>query len=134
MKHRWSLLLSLLGVLAFPQPVWANAGTPLMWAGMLHLVFGNALIGLGEGLLLAWLCSVPKGKSVLVMILANYASAWIGALFISGVVRTLPMDLNNGWTSALSSTAECPGPASRHGVDFLCCLEFRPMPGYPWHR
>jgi hypothetical protein len=32
------------------------------------------------------------------MILANYASAWMGALFISGsMVRALPMDLNNGW-------------------------------------
>jgi hypothetical protein len=69
-----------------------------MWAGMLHLVFGNALIGVGEGLLLAWLFSVPKRKSVLIMIPANYASAWLGGLFIRGaIVRALPMDLNNGW-------------------------------------
>jgi len=98
MKHRWLLVASLLGILAFPQPVWANAGTPLMWAGPIHLIFGNALIGLGEGLLLAWLFSVPKGKSVLLMIVANYVSAWMGALFISGAMASaVPMDLNNGW-------------------------------------
>ena len=53
---------------------------------MLHLVFGNAFIGIGEGLLLAWLFSVPTGKSVAVMILANYASAWLGGLFIRGAL------------------------------------------------
>ena len=69
-----------------------------MWAGMLHLVFGNALIGVGEGVLLAWLFSLPKGKSVSIMVLANYASAWLGGLFIRGaIVHALPMDLNNGW-------------------------------------
>jgi hypothetical protein len=88
----------LLGIMAFPQHVWANAGTPLMWAAGLHLVFGNALIGLGEGLLLASVFSLPKGKSVWVMILANYLSAWLGGLFIgSAIVQALPMDLNNGW-------------------------------------
>ncbi len=69
-----------------------------MWAGMLHLFFGNALIGIGEGILLAWLFSVPKGKSVAIMVLANYASAWLGGLFIRGaIVHALPMDLTNGW-------------------------------------
>ena len=98
MKRHPLGVLVLLGVIAFPQLAWADAGTPLMWAGMLHLVFGNALIGVGEGLLLAWLFSVPKRKTVLVMIPANYASAWVGGLFIRGaIVRALPMDLNNGW-------------------------------------
>lgn len=69
-----------------------------MWAGMIHLVFGNAVIGLGEGVLFAWLFSVPKRKAVSVMILANYTSAWIGGLFIrSAIVSALPMDLNNAW-------------------------------------
>jgi len=90
--------LVLLGFIAFPRAVWANAGTPLLWAGMLHLAFGNALIGLGEGLLLARLFSIPKRKSVWIMILANYASAWLGGLLARGaIVHTLPLDLNNGW-------------------------------------
>jgi hypothetical protein len=98
MKSRALPFLVLFGVLALPQHAWANAGTPLMWAGMLHLVYGNALIGLGEGILLAWLFSVPKRKSVTVMVLANYASAWLGGLLIRGaIVQALPMTLTNGW-------------------------------------
>ena len=98
MKRPLLFVFAILCLVAFPQHAWANAGTPLMWAEMLHLVLGNAVIGLGEGLLLAWLFSVPKGKSVLVMILANYASAWLGGLFLRGaILRKLPMDLDNGW-------------------------------------
>ena len=97
-KSRLLLFLVLFGIVAFPQHACANAGTPLIWAGMLHLVFGNALIGIGEGLLLAWLFSLPKVKCVIAMIVANYASAWLGGLFIRGaIVDALPMDLNNGW-------------------------------------
>ncbi len=98
MRRHLLRVLVLLGVIAFPRYAWADAGTPLMWAGMVHLVFGNALIGVGEGLLLSWLFSVPKRKSIWIMIPANYASAWLGGLFIRGaIVHALPMDLNNGW-------------------------------------
>lgn len=98
MKHSRLLLLVLFGMAAFPQPAWANAGTPLMWAGMLHLVFGNALIGLGEGLLLAWVFFAPKVKTVLTLILANYVSAWLGGHFIlAPLVQALPLDLTNAW-------------------------------------
>jgi len=98
MKRRLLFLFAVLGGVAFPQHAWADAGTPLIWAGMLHLVVGNALIGLGEGFLLAWLFSLPKGKSVSAMILANYVSAWLGGLFIRGaIVHAIPMDLTNGW-------------------------------------
>lgn len=54
-----------------------------MWAGMLHLVLGNALIGLGEGLLLSWWFKTPKIKSILVLIAANYVSAWLGSLLFT---------------------------------------------------
>jgi hypothetical protein len=98
MKHLRLPLLALFGMAAFPQPAWANAGTPLMWAGMAHLVFGNALIGLGEGLLLAWVFSTPKLKTILTLILANYVSAWLGGLFIrASIVQALPLDLTNAW-------------------------------------
>jgi hypothetical protein len=98
MKSLPLLSLIALGVVALPQYALANAGTPLMWAGMLHLVLGNALIGVGEGTLLAWLFSIPKGKSIGVMVVANYLSAWLGGLFLRGaIVRALPMDLTNGW-------------------------------------
>ncbi len=98
MKSRTLVLLTVLGVVALPQHALANAGTPLMWAGMLHMIFGNAFIGVGEGILLAWLFSLPKAKSVGVMVVANYASAWLGGLFLRGaIVHALPMDLTNGW-------------------------------------
>jgi len=64
----------------------ANAGTPLMWAGMIHLLFGNALIGLVEGLALSRMCQTPRGISVGVLVLANYTSAWVGGLLIAGLL------------------------------------------------
>ena len=35
--------------LCVPITLSANAGTPLMWAGILHLILGNLMIGLLEG-------------------------------------------------------------------------------------
>jgi len=69
-----------------------------MWASMVHLVIGNVLVGIGEGALLGWLFSVSLRRSIPVMILANYTSAWGGGLFLRGaIVQALPIDLNNGW-------------------------------------
>lgn len=69
-----------------------------MWATFLHLWVGNALIGLLEGLLLAWWFPIPKRHGILIMIAANYASAWVGGQFLGGrIVESLPMDLTNGW-------------------------------------
>lgn len=74
----------------------ANMGTPLMWAGMLHLLFGNFVIGLLEGLLLARLCRLNKWWSVGVMIAANYFSAWIGTWVLKFLdVNSVPVDLHN---------------------------------------
>lgn len=97
-KSRLLLFLVLFGVVAFPQHACAYAGTPLMWATMLHLFFGNALIGIGEGILLARLFSLPERKCIATMVVANYASAWLGGVFIRGaIVDALPMDLTNEW-------------------------------------
>ncbi len=63
MKSRVWLCIVLFGNLALHQHALANAGTPLIWAGILHLVFGNAIIGIGEGILLAWRIPVPRRKS-----------------------------------------------------------------------
>lgn len=56
----------------------ANAGTPLMWASMFHLVFGNLLIGIGEGALLSRLLGYHRPRAIAVMVAANYLSAWAG--------------------------------------------------------
>lgn len=91
-------MLLLFGLVVFPKEAWANAGTPLMWAGAIHLVIGNALIGVGEGLLLGWLFRVPRLPSVLAMVAANYASAWLGGVLIrETILAAAPMDLTNGW-------------------------------------
>jgi hypothetical protein len=85
-------------VASVPQTAFANAGTPLMWATMLHLAIGNALIGVFEGLLLAWLFSLKKAKAVGLLIAANYVSAWAGGLLLRAVVVPhLHIHLNNGW-------------------------------------
>jgi hypothetical protein len=97
MKRRLLFFVALAGALAVPQTVRADAGTPLMWASALHLLVGNLLVGLGEGCLLTWLFAVPARRSLWIMILANYFSAWIGVFICAAIVRALPMDLNNGW-------------------------------------
>ncbi len=89
------LLICLCGM---PTVALANAGTPLMWASMIHLVIGNAFIGILEGTLLAKIFSLKKVKTVGIIILANYFSAWLGGLFLGqAIVKHLPIDLNNAW-------------------------------------
>ena len=85
-------------LLAVPVSAEANAGTPLMWAGMFHLAIGNLLIGILEGWLLAGFFSPARGKAIATMIGANYLSAWLGGFFLRGALMAyLPLDLNNGW-------------------------------------
>lgn len=57
----------------------ADAGTPLMWASILYLVFGNLIIGICEGILIGWVFRRNQLFCALVMIPANYFSAWVGA-------------------------------------------------------
>lgn len=82
-------------VLSAPALALANAGTPLMWAGMLHLMFGNLLIGILEGLLLGWLFKAPKLKAVGILILANYLSAWAGGFLLSWLCRFPDITIEN---------------------------------------
>ena len=73
-----------------------NAGTPLMWASMFHLLFGNALIGLVEGLLIAKVFNLHRGKSIGLLIVANYISAWIGGLSLVYLSSKLSIDIYSG--------------------------------------
>lgn len=57
----------------------ANVGTPLVWLGIAHLLILNLIIGAIEGLWIAKRAGLPKRRAVLVMVVANYASAWAGA-------------------------------------------------------
>lgn len=98
MNRRWLALVVVF--LAFtPQIASANAGTPLMWAGILHLVFGNAIIGLLEGAAIGFLFKRPKGRCIGIMIAANYMSAWVGGLWIAGAVAgRIDWDIYNAWS------------------------------------
>jgi hypothetical protein len=67
-----------------------------MWAGMLHMFFGNLIIGIGEGLILALLFKVGKLKSVLLLVAANYFSAWAGTFILHLlIVPALHLDIYN---------------------------------------
>lgn len=83
-------LLPILAVALLPTTASANAGTPLMWASMAHLVFGNAIIGLVEGLLLSRIFKCPDRKSVFLSIVANYVSAWAGLFLVAGYLGSWP--------------------------------------------
>ena len=88
--------IAALALLALPSVAHANAGTALMQAQGLHLLYGNLLIGVLEGLLLAKLFSLPLMRCGGLLILANYFSAWIGMFFISGPISPSSLiDLNN---------------------------------------
>lgn len=98
-KKRLPRILGLIALLTcIPLTARADAGTPLMWAGMFHLVLGNAIIGIFEGLLLAWIFKLKKGICIIVMIPANYFSAWIGGLYLNHEISSaLPFNLYNAW-------------------------------------
>lgn len=85
-------------LICIPFTARADAGTPLMWAGMLHMVFGNVIIGIFEGTILSRVFKLKSGVCVLVMICANYFSAWGGELFLNyQITKLLPFNLYNAW-------------------------------------
>ena len=96
----------------------ADAGTPFMWATMLHLAIGNAFIGVGEGLLLARLFRVGAWRICPLMVAANYVSMLFGLWGIGRAVDGLNAVLS--WQSPLER-----GPAvlaSVAAVSFLVSI------------
>lgn len=87
--RRSSFTPTLLALVLLPATAWANAGTPLIWASILHLLFGNALIGVFEGFLLHGVFKIPKSKTIPLLIAANYASAWVGGLLVTRYFASL---------------------------------------------
>ncbi len=89
-KHRLALLTYLiLGLTLIPSAAHADSGTPLILAGMFHMVLGNLIIGVGEGYLIDWLFHLKRKSAVGIMILANYVSAIIGVCIIPRAVYTI---------------------------------------------
>jgi hypothetical protein len=87
---RQRLLPIVAGLLLVPATAFANAGTPLMMVSGFHLFIENALLGILEGALLTGLfkCSFPR--TILILIPANYVSAWFGLTYLIGYFRRLP--------------------------------------------
>ncbi len=85
-----SKLITLVIILtAFPSTVFANAATPLMLVSFFHLFIGNAIIGIIEGLILSKIFKLKKVKSILLLISANYFSAWIGYFLLDGFYHNI---------------------------------------------
>ena len=83
---RAAVLAACLFLVAFlPAIARADAGTPLMWATIVHLLFGNFFIGIGEGLLLAIIYRRKVLPCLVVLVAANYFSAWVGAIFLDNI-------------------------------------------------
>ena len=74
--------LTLIILAFFPAVALADAGTPLIWATAFRLFLGNALVGIAEGLLLAYLFRLKGPTCIAVMIAGNYFSAWVGGMFV----------------------------------------------------
>jgi hypothetical protein len=111
MRRLHALMLTSLIFLLGAHPAFANAGTPLMWAGFCHLAFGNLLIGILEAFLLSRLFHHRMGRFVLPMIAlpmiaANYVSAWIGFFILTFLCPSLPLDIYNvdlaSWIAAFA--------------------------------
>ncbi|MBN1346760.1 MAG: hypothetical protein JXQ73_28980 [Phycisphaerae bacterium] len=66
------------------SPAEANAGSAMMLGRAMHLYFGNAVFGIVEGVLIAWLFKVRAGRAVLAMIIGNYVSMFAGQLALGG--------------------------------------------------
>jgi hypothetical protein len=78
-----------IAVMPFAGWMLGDMGTPMMWAGPCHLVCGNFVIGVLEGLFLGKVFKVkPLGGMVAAMVFANYVSMAVGLLaFQRGVVE-----------------------------------------------
>lgn len=79
----------LVALTALPATAAANAGTPLMWTRMFHLVAGNFIIGAIEGGILAYLMGLRVWPCVIVMVVANYFSAACGPLLYTPYAEVL---------------------------------------------
>lgn len=94
----WKVTLFFLVLAGVPSMAWANAGTILVQSAFWHMVVGNAIIGVGEGIFLKLRYKDETQNAIPLMIGANYVSAWVGGLGICGwVAHSVSMDLSNAW-------------------------------------
>lgn len=73
------ILIAILLIIA-PFSVFANAGSPVVWFGLFHLVFANTVIGCAESEILLL---YKIDNKVVRVIAANYISMVVGYLIIA---------------------------------------------------
>jgi hypothetical protein len=82
-NNKITIVFGILIVLMLPQVAQANMLTPVMIGHWVYLEFGNTLIGIIEGLLIHFIFRTRTLRSILIMIAANYASAFLGIFTLS---------------------------------------------------
>ena len=92
----WLKALVVLTLVSCSTVALGDTGTPLIWAGMFHLMIGNGFVALLEGWILARVFKLPKKRCVLVLIAANYFSAWVGALLLPRLFEKYATDIYHG--------------------------------------
>lgn len=95
--------LSTLALLSLSVAACADAGTVMMQLAAFHLWGGNLVIGVLEGLLLGYWLRLRKGRSIKIMIAANYTSM-IGGLITVALISLMfhgrllkGLTVNNQW-------------------------------------
>ncbi len=86
MKLEARLILTLILVVGLCNVTLANAGSPMMWFGLLHLTFLNTLIGLFESVILD---KLNFRNRIWLIVVANYISMIIGLYFIAPEVSAI---------------------------------------------
>lgn len=89
--HRKTVTFSLL---LLPTLVMANAGSPMMWFGLLHCLILNAFIGYCES---AILNKYKIPNSTWLIILGNYISMFIGLYYIAPYFSSIITDNKDFW-------------------------------------
>lgn len=95
-----TLLLCCAPAIALANPVGALA---LGLGG--YMWTGNLIIGIFEGLLLAWFCGLRKLRGIAVMVLANFCSAIAGIWILERIRPVIALDLHNAWFWILAAVA-----------------------------
>ncbi|MBU2257799.1 MAG: hypothetical protein KJ926_01615, partial [Candidatus Omnitrophica bacterium] len=90
-KNYWKYLWLIIYCLFFFAPKCAYAGgiSALSVLYTSHMLIGNAIIGIFEGLIIARLFGVRLRRSISIMILANYISMIAGAIGIQPLKNTI---------------------------------------------
>lgn len=73
-------------LLTIPVVALANAGSPMMWFGILHLLLLNAIIGTVESGIISKF-KIPNRTAL--VIIANYVSMFIGLYFVAPHFSTM---------------------------------------------